>query len=76
MKVRFFRADNKRTRCLGKEEVKALPDACADHLRPIIITALNTGIRKSEILKLKWSEVDLIRTEMYICDRKNGGPAN
>jgi len=29
-----------------------------DHMRPMIILALNTGMRKSEIFKLKWRNVD------------------
>jgi len=59
---------------LEKEEVKALLDVCSGHLRPIVIAALNTGMRKSEILNLKWSEVDLIRRKIYIRNTKSGKP--
>lgn len=33
-------------------------DKAAPHLKPIIYTALYTGLRRSNILNLKWSEVD------------------
>jgi len=53
--------NNKRLRYLEKEESGRLINACKDHLRPIVIAALNTGMRKGEILGLKWENVDLIR---------------
>lgn len=40
-----------------------LPDlkafAYTDHLKPIVLLAKNTGMRKGEILSLRWSAVDL-----------------
>jgi len=74
LKVKLLREENKRVRYLEKEETQALLDACSERLRPIVITALNTGMRKSEILNLKWSEVDLIRRKIYIYDTKSGKP--
>jgi len=50
-----------RNRVLSYEEEKRLLDACVGsraHLRPIIICALDTGMRRGEIFKLKWNDVD------------------
>jgi len=42
------------------------------HLEPIIITALNTGMRKGEILNLKWSNVDSQNGVIIVEGAKNG----
>jgi len=36
------------------------------------VTALNTGMRLREILKLKWEEVDFENGIIYVMDSKNG----
>ncbi|MDI6751403.1 MAG: site-specific integrase [bacterium] len=51
--------NNRRLRYLSKEECHKLISYCASHLKPIVITALNTGMRKGEILNLKWDNIDL-----------------
>jgi integrase len=52
-----------RLRYLTGEEMDALVGACSPHLRPIVLTALHTGMRKSEILGLTWQEIDFgVRT--------------
>jgi integrase len=51
--------NNQKERTLTHEEQKRLLDSTNEYLRPVIIFALNTGMRKSEILTLKWSNVDL-----------------
>jgi integrase len=56
--VRLFREDNGRTRLLTEEEEARLLAYCGLYLRPIVITALHTGFRKSEILSLRWKHVD------------------
>jgi integrase len=50
--------DNVRDRVLTDEEYQKLLFACPAHLRPVIITAWETGMRKNEILRLKWQQVD------------------
>jgi len=38
---------------------------------PILILALNTGMRKSEILWLKWHDIDFKREVIHLYDTKN-----
>ncbi len=57
--VKLLPMDNKIVRYLSEDEEKALLGACNSGLRPIVICALNTGMRKGEILKLTWEDVDL-----------------
>jgi integrase len=54
-------AERKRERILTFTEESLLLAQCTgkrEHLRPIIIAALETGMRKGELLKLKWSDID------------------
>ncbi len=51
--------NNKKERILSLDEEKRLLASCDAYLRNIIITALYTGMRKGEILTLKWENVDL-----------------
>jgi integrase len=71
-KVKLLEENNRRLRYLSKEECSRLIDACADHLRPIVITALNTGMRKDEVLSLKWDSIDL-RHGFILLDRTKNG---
>jgi integrase len=57
-KVKQLRENNRRLRFLSQEEMLRLVENSSPHLRPIVLTALNTGMRKSEILKLRWDQVD------------------
>jgi site-specific recombinase XerD len=53
--------EKKRERILTREEEARLLAACTDkreHIRPVIVCALDTGMRKSEILKLVASDLD------------------
>ncbi len=70
-KVRLFKEENRRTRYLEEEEIERLYEACSGHLRPILVTALNTGMRKGEILNLKWVDVDLRNRVISILNSKN-----
>ena len=69
--VKFLTENNKRLRYLEKEEISRLLNNCEAHLKPIVITALNTGMRKGEILNLKWQDVDFRRNIIHIYKTKN-----
>lgn len=59
-KVKPLKDSGKRLRYLSIEEVQTLISKCDTHLKPIVITALNTGMRRGEILNLQWEKnIDL-----------------
>ena len=50
-----------RERILSRDEEERLLAACTGwrtHLRPVIICALDTGMRRGEMFKLKWADID------------------
>jgi integrase len=58
-----------RERIITREEEDLLLAACTgrrSHLRPIIICALDTGMRLGEILKLRWSDIDFESNLMIV----------
>lgn len=61
-----------RVRFLTVEEAAQLLAAASRHLRPIIMVALETGMRRGEILGLKWSDIDLKNGTLFIEKTKNG----
>lgn len=69
--VKLFKEPPGRIRYLSEEEMKRLLDCCRKYLKPIVMMALNTGMRKSEILALKWSDVDMINRMIKITNSKN-----
>jgi integrase len=75
--VKMFKEPKGRERILSEEEETRLLEAVrlttkSEHLEPIIITALNTGMRKGEILSLKWSNVDFKAGVIIVEGTKNG----
>ena len=74
MRRLFFKENNQRTRFLTEEEIKSLLavdyEGCPKYLKPIIATAIYTGLRKGEILNLKWKAVDLERGLIYVRENK------
>lgn len=71
-KVKLLEENNRRLRYLTKEECQSLIHSCSDHLKPMVITALNTGMRRGEILSLKWENVDLKHGFILLDKTKNG----
>ncbi len=69
--VKFFRESEGRLRFLEKEEIGRVYNACPDYLRPIVALAICTGMRKEEILGLKWLDIDFRRKIVTILKTKS-----
>ena len=66
-KVKIERPNNKIERWITKDEEERLLKNSPEWLKEIIIFALNTGMRQSEI----WSEVDIFRRTVTVLESKN-----
>ncbi len=71
-RVKPLKDNSKRLKYLSKEEIQALLNHCTGNTKAIVITALNTGMRKGEILSLKWDNIDLKHGFILLDKTKNG----
>ena len=51
----------KKFRFLTLKEIDLVLENCDDHNRLIILTATHAGLRKSELFRLEWKDVDFNR---------------
>jgi integrase len=70
--VKLLEENNERLRFLTVEECQTLIDCCQAHLKPVVTIALHTGMRRGEILGLKWEHVDLNHGFILLDTTKNG----
>lgn len=61
-----------RVRYLQPTELKLLIEHCPSWLAPIVALAVCTGMRRSEILNLRWLDIDLTLGRILLPQTKNG----
>ncbi len=66
----MLKENNHRLRFLTEAEIDALLKACSPHLNPIVETALHTGMRRGELLSLKWEQIR--NGFIYLTETKSG----
>jgi integrase len=52
-----------------REEIKAMVETAKGRWRPILLTAIFTGLRASELRGLRWENVDLGKRELHVQQR-------
>jgi len=61
-----------RVRYLQPTELRALLEACPDGLREIVALAVSTGMRRGEIIGLRYLDIDLPNRRIMLPQTKNG----
>jgi len=70
--IKLLRENNRRLRYLSQGEINTLLKHCPERLRPIVVLALNTGMRKGELQGLRWSDIDINSGTITLLATKNG----
>lgn len=72
--VKPLRVENRRLRYLSHEEKARLLRVADEDLRPLLITALHTGLRRGELFALTWQDVDFQQGVIRVVQSKSGKP--
>mgnify|MGYP000715758548 CR=1 FL=1 len=74
--IRKPKGSNCRTRRLEDDEEERLLSACRASqnplLHPIVVLAIESGMRLSELLSLEWKDINLLKRIVFLSDTKNG----
>lgn len=72
-KIKFLNENNKRNRVLTREEWETFKQVLPKHILLIVLVALHTGLRKGNVLNLRWEQIDLERCLITISQDENKG---
>jgi len=70
-KLRRYKEPPGRVRYLALEEIPRLLAVCAKHIIAVVIIALYTGMRKGEITRLRWRDIDGVNGFVHVESSKN-----
>jgi integrase len=70
--VELASENNARNRCLSADEEARLMKALPAWMRPLVVVAIHTGMRRGELLGLRWEDVDLDSRQLHIRRDKAG----
>lgn len=65
-KIRLFPEPKRRVRWLTPEQVNRLLNELPSHQQEMVIFALSTGLRQSNVINLEWNQIDLERKAAWI----------
>lgn len=65
-RIRLYKEAKRRIRWLTPEQVQTLLNELPPHQQDLMLFALSTGLRQSNVVELEWSQVDLARKVCWI----------
>ena len=74
-RVRMFHPNNEVVRYLTRDQYDALLKAAAEgpaYLKPLIMLAVHTALRRGNLLRLRWRQVDLEARKIRVADLTKG----
>jgi integrase len=78
--VKWIKTGKRPFRFLCADEIELLLEACRQEEHPIfyavVVTALNTGMRRGEVLSLRWENVDFKRQQIQVVNGADGHTKN
>lgn len=73
-KLKMYKEPKRRIRWLKPYEIERLLDELPEYMQDLVIFSLCTGLRKSNVIGLKWSQIDLKRrVAWYYADETKSG---
>jgi len=72
--IKLLKVPKNKPRTYKPAEFQKLYEAASHHFKPILLCAYMTGMRRSEIARLKWSDVDSQDKTIYVSETKNDEP--
>ncbi len=70
--VKLLKENNVRVRCLSPDEERDLLRGLPPSLGPLVVVAIHTGMRRSELLGLRWEDVDFYTNTIHVRQGKSG----
>lgn len=69
---KIFFQEKQRLSCLREDEIRNLLEVSPVHLQRIIKGAILTGLRKGDLLKIKWLDINLEQGQLTYYEQKKG----
>ncbi len=78
--TKWIKTSRGAVRFLSRQEADSFLEVCKEsqnlHFHAIVVVALNTGMRRGEILRLRWEDVDFRRSRIQVVSREEGHTKN
>jgi integrase len=72
--IKLLKVPKTKPRTYKPLEFQKLYESASSHFKPIVLCAYLTGMRRSEIARLRWQDIDFEDKTIYVAETKNDEP--